>query len=262
MPVVAVVNHKGGSGKSTLATHIAAWCASNGSAVMLGDVDRQQSARTWLKRRSSALPKISPWMADQTNLLRAPIGITHAVLDTPGGLRGLELARVVMCAHAIVIPLCDSLFDRESAAACYAELMTLPRVSSGRCPVAVVGMRVDSGTPAAHTLRTWAQELSLPFLGSLRESNLYVRSVERGMTVFDLSPHMVSADLAQWQPILEWLTPVMYPVPADTVKARGGVLSAAATGRMNQSLPPSLMPAQKSLVHGERFSASRAARPI
>ena len=53
MPVIAVVNRKGGSGKSTFAAHVAAWCARRGHATMLGDVDRQQSSRAWLKRRPS-----------------------------------------------------------------------------------------------------------------------------------------------------------------------------------------------------------------
>ena len=59
MPVVAVVNRKGGSGKSTFAAHVAAWCARQGHAVMLGDVDRQQSSRGWLRRRDPSLPGIS-----------------------------------------------------------------------------------------------------------------------------------------------------------------------------------------------------------
>jgi chromosome partitioning protein len=53
MPVVAVVNRKGGSGKSTLATHLAAYAANHGTSVMLADVDRQQSMRTWLRERSA-----------------------------------------------------------------------------------------------------------------------------------------------------------------------------------------------------------------
>ena len=60
MPVVAVVNRKGGSGKSTFAAHVAAWCARQGHAVMLGDVDRQQSSRGWLRRRDPGLPNIAP----------------------------------------------------------------------------------------------------------------------------------------------------------------------------------------------------------
>ena len=109
MPVIAVVNRKGGSGKSTLAAHMAAWCALQGSSVMLGDVDRQQSARAWLKRRDAALPTIAPWAVDQKNMLRVPTGITHVVLDTPGGMHGFELARVVMFADAIIMPVCNSM---------------------------------------------------------------------------------------------------------------------------------------------------------
>ena len=130
MPVIAVINRKGGSGKSTLATHLAAWLARQGVAVMLGDVDRQQSTRTWLKRRSPALPTIAPWAIDQKNVLKAPHGVTHVVLDTPGGMQGFELARVVMSADAVLVPVCNSLFDRESGAACLAELADLPRVAS------------------------------------------------------------------------------------------------------------------------------------
>ena len=49
MPVIVVANPKGGVGKSTLATNLAgAHRAARGHAVMLGDVDRQQSSRTWL----------------------------------------------------------------------------------------------------------------------------------------------------------------------------------------------------------------------
>ena len=53
MPVVLVANPKGGVGKSTLASNIAGYFASRGHAVMLGDVDKQQSSRGWLRRRPS-----------------------------------------------------------------------------------------------------------------------------------------------------------------------------------------------------------------
>src|SRR5688500_12486743 len=53
MPVVAVINRKGGSGKSTLATHLAGYYANADAAVMLGDVDRQLSTRTWLRQRKT-----------------------------------------------------------------------------------------------------------------------------------------------------------------------------------------------------------------
>lgn len=247
MPVIAVVNRKGGSGKSTLAAHIAAWCARQGYNVMLGDVDRQQSSRAWLRRRDPALPAIAPWALDQKNVLRVPSGITHVVLDTPGGLHGLELARVVMFADAIIMPVCHSVFDRESAAGCYAELMALPRVANGRCKVATIGMRIDGRTRAAEVLQQWSEQVGVPFLGALRETQVYVRALERGLTIFDIAAKQAQTDLDQWQPILDWLMPQLRAVPAAN--------DAPDEGRVGHARPTSLMPAQETLAAGGRLSA-------
>src|SRR5262245_21121061 len=217
MPVIAVINRKGGSGKSTLATHLAAYCASTGKRVMLGDVDRQQSAQAWLKLRGTRKiadnAAIQGWAIDPKNVLRVPPGVTHVVLDTPGGMRGFELSRIVMNADAILMPVCNSVFDRESAAECFAELKTLPRVASGRCKVAAIGMRLDARTKANEVLAAWAKKLDLPYIGVLRETQAYVRLIENGLTLFDVPSTQVRADLGQWRPIIEWLDPVLNPQP-------------------------------------------------
>lgn len=270
MPVIAVINRKGGSGKSTMATHLAAWLAHQNLAVMLGDVDKQQSTRAWLKRRSSALPAIVPWALDQKNVLKVPAGVTHVVLDTPGGMQGFDLARVVMSADAIVMPVCNSMFDRESAASCHAELLSLPRVASGRCKLGVVGMRLDARTKAADTLREWAGTLNVPFLGVLRETQIYVKSLDNGVTVFDAAPGVHAPDLLQWEPILNWLRPVAKLVAtsatlADSPRtAAGDAPKVAAAGpthpqhtpaeRAHTGRVPSLMPAQESMLHGDRLN--------
>ncbi|MFM9881335.1 MAG: ParA family protein [Burkholderiaceae bacterium] len=260
MPVIAVINRKGGSGKSTLATHIAAWCAHQGLAVMLGDADRQQSTRTWLRLRNPALPGISPWAVDQNNSLRVPASISHVVLDTPGGLQGFDLARIVMFADAIVIPVCNSVFDRDAAAACHAELTSLPRVASGRCRVAVVGMRVDARTQAAQTLKAWCDALPLPFLGALRETQGYVRNIEQGQTLFDLPAEKNAHDRQQWEPILHWLGPLVRPAAAvhPTATALQAQPTHTVTAAPCQSRATALMPQQESLVHGGRLAAANA----
>jgi chromosome partitioning protein len=211
MPVVAVINRKGGSGKSTLASHIAAWCAVTGWPVMLGDTDRQQSSRAWLRRRAPDRPAIVGWVADQKNVMRAPPGVSHVVLDTPGGIHGLELAKVVMHADAVLMPIGPSVFDRESAQDCLIELRGLPRITSGKCRLAAVGMRLDARTRAAKITADWAAAQGLHYLGALREAQVYVRSIERGLTVFDLPEHLTAEDRAQWAPILQWLLPVLSP---------------------------------------------------
>ena len=256
MPVIAVINRKGGSGKSTMATHLAAWLAHQNVAVMLGDVDKQQSTRAWLKRRSTSLPAIVPWALDQKNILKVPAGVTHVVLDTPGGMHGFELARVVMSADAIVMPVCNSMFDRESAASCHAELLSLPRVASGRCKLGVVGMRLDARTKAADTLRTWADGLGVPFLGVLRETQVYVKSLDNGATVFDAAPGVHPTDLLQWEPILNWLRPVAKLAVSTIPTAEAGTEIAATANpdRIHSGRVPSLMPAQESLLHGDRLN--------
>lgn len=270
MPVIAVVNRKGGSGKTTLATHIAAWCAAEGLSVMLGDVDRQQSTRTWLKARDASLPAIAPWAVDSRNTLRVPSGITHVVLDTPGGLHGFELARVVMFADAILVPVCHSAFDRDSAAQCIEELKGLPRVTSGRCRVATIGMRIDGRTRGAEVLDAWSEKLEVPFLGTLRDTQNYVHSIERGITIFDMPRGATLTDRAQWQPLLGWLDPIMRPALAAndaTAKGEGQgdwrstLMPAAARPQRSSVLPGAarpghLMPQQEALLPGTRLAAA------
>ncbi|MDQ2733968.1 MAG: ParA family protein [Pseudomonadota bacterium] len=262
MPVIAIVNRKGGSGKSTLATHLAGCYANSGSAVMLGDVDRQQSTQSWLRLRAmQVLPHGAPivgWAVDPKRILRPPAGVSLVVLDTPGGLRGFDLARVVAFADVILMPVCNSVFDRESAAECYAELMALPRIASGRCKVAAVGMRLDGRTKAADVLTIWARGLKLPFIGVLREAQLYVRCIEQGLTLFDLPAAQAQVDLGQWKPIVDWLEPVLRVVHRPVVRGNARVLrpepqATLAVPLQTRSRPALVEPAPRSAAH--RLSA-------
>jgi chromosome partitioning protein len=247
MSVIAVVNRKGGSGKSTLATHLAAHFANSGVPVMLGDVDRQQSTQSWLRSRSLRdLPKSAPivgWAVDPKRVLRPPAGVRHVVLDTPGGLRGFDLARVVAFADVILMPVCNSIFDRESAADCFNEMMALPRVASGRCKVAAIGMRLDARTRGAEVLETWARGLKLPFIGVLREAQAYVRCVEQGLTVFDLPDAQAQVDVLQWKPIVAWLEPVLRTVRRPVLRSSASVQRPASAGesRLERTVAPRVL---------------------
>ena len=265
MPVIAVVNRKGGSGKSTLSAHLAAWCAHQGNAVMLGDVDRQQSSRSWLRKRHESLPAIAPWNVDQ-NILRVPTGVTHVVLDTPGGLHGFDLARMVMFADIILMPVCGSAFDRESAADCHAELMALPRVATGRCKVACIGMRLDTRTRTPQVLKEWATGLGMPFIGVLRETQTYVQCLERGMTLFDLPPERVAVDLNQWQSILDWLKPqlALTPVTAPAASPANGLPGTPAAPAVPSRLlaTPTPSDAPQPLAAKQALPTPAVAKPV
>jgi chromosome partitioning protein len=248
MPVIAIVNRKGGSGKSTLATHLAACYANSGIAVMLGDVDRQQSTQSWLRLRGTqALPDSSApivgWAVDPKRVLRPPAGVSLVVLDTPGGLHGFDLARVAAFADVILMPVCNSSFDRESAADCHAELMALPRVANGRCKLAAVGMRLDARTRAAEILAAWARELKIPFVTALREAQVYVRGVELGVTLFDVPAEKAEADLVQWRPLLEWLEPILRAVHQPAIRRNPAVIRPPPSGASSAPPLPRLRPA-------------------
>jgi chromosome partitioning protein len=250
MPVIAVVNRKGGSGKSTLATHLAAWCAHAGIPVMLGDVDRQQSTQSWLRLREAQGLKqkaqLVGWAVDPKRVMRPPAGVNHVILDTPGGLHGFDLARVAMCADAILMPVCNSVFDRQSSAECHAELMALPRIASGRCKLAAVGMRLDARTRAAEMLTAWAADRGIPFIGALREAQAYVKCVEQGLTIFDLPAAQAQVDRAQWQSIFDWLEPMLHAAPR-TVAREGEtrrVIDAIAARAPSEPAPVAVEPAE------------------
>ena len=121
------------------------------------------------------------------------------------------------------MPVCNSIFDRESAADCFDEMMALPRVASGRCKVAAIGMRLDARTRAAEVLESWARGLKLPFIGVLREAQAYVRCVEQGLTVFDLPDAQAQADAAQWKPIVAWLEPILRTVRRPELRGNPSV---------------------------------------
>src|SRR5512146_607231 len=96
-----IANPKGGSGKSTLATNLAGWFAGRGHQVMLGDTDRQQSSREWLKLRPPQLPRIDSWDIPEDGLARPPKGTSHVVLDTPAGLHGKRLAHLLKLVDSV-----------------------------------------------------------------------------------------------------------------------------------------------------------------
>ena len=203
MPVIVVANPKGGVGKSTLSTQLAGWYASRGHAVMLGDVDRQQSARQWLALRPPQLAPIRTWEIAHDDIVRPPKGTTHVVLDTPAGLHGKRLDEVLKLADQVLVPLQPSLFDIQATYPFIEQLRVHRR--SDRLRIGLVAMRVRDHTIAADQLQHFLATLSVPVVGQLRDTQNYVQLAARGLTLWDLNPARVERDLAQWRPIIDWL---------------------------------------------------------
>jgi len=203
MPVIVVANPKGGVGKTTLATNLAGWFAARGDKVMLGDVDRQQSSRTWLDLRPAGLPPIATWETSHDHVVRPPKGTTHVVLDTPAGLHGKRLDEVMKLADKVLIPLQPSIFDIHATSDFVRAVVEHRR--SEHVGMAIVGMRTREGTIATDQLRLFLETVKLPLLAFLRDTQNYVHLAAHGLTLWDVASSRFERDREQWEAITQWV---------------------------------------------------------
>jgi chromosome partitioning protein len=218
MPIIAVLNRKGGSGKSTLATNLAGWFAARGQPVMLGDMDRQQSVRGWVQRRDPQAGLVSHWRVDTGGLLRTPIGVSGVIVDTPGALYGYPLSKLLAWVDAVVVPVGPSVFDHDAGLSFLQELESHPRLASGRCKLAVVGMRWPQ-----EKVNAWhasGRQWDVSSIAAIPEHALYGDCLETGTSVFERADSQAKAQQAQWQPLIDWLDPIWR---LDTRKAFVGL---------------------------------------
>jgi chromosome partitioning protein len=201
MRVIVIANPKGGVGKSTIATNLAGYFAKQGHQVMLGDVDLQQSSRSWLALRPAILPPIAAWEIVDGRLARPPKGTSHMVLDTPAGFDGPCVEEVLKIATKVIVPLQASMFDILATQAFLQKLIA----RKGKYGIGVLGMRVNIRTRSAEQLAHYVGNLGLPMLGYLRDTQNYVQLAAHGATLWDVAPSRVEKDLEQWREIVRWV---------------------------------------------------------
>ena len=109
----------------------------------------------------------------------------------------------VKIADKIIIPLQPSVFDIFATRVFLDQLAGSKHTEKTR--VALVGMRVDARTIAADHLHEFVEQLGVPMLGYLRDTQNYIHLTARGLTLFDVTPRRVEKDLEQWAPLCAWL---------------------------------------------------------
>lgn len=199
---ILIANPKGGSGKTTLAVSLAGALAATGQNVRLLDLDKQQSASTWLARRTADLPVIWSFQPEQPTADKSG----WLIIDSPAGLHGKNLARALKMVERVIVPIAPSLFDMEASRAFLAALQTEKAIRKERAFVGMVGMRVTPRTRVASVLEQFLGEHELPVITHLQDTQAYINAAFDGKSVFDLPAYQTQREREQWTPLLDWLS--------------------------------------------------------
>ncbi len=202
---VMVLNAKGGCGKTTLSTNCAVYFAREGYSVCIADYDPQRSSLDWLTHRPAALPPISGVAAYEDGLRHVPHSTDVLIIDAPARVHGLELNELVRRAETILIPVLPSSIDMRACAHFMSELLEIGKVSRKQARLGLIANRVRENTLVFEELDDYLAKLKVPYLGSLREAQNYVRAYARGMGVLELPEYLATPDWVQWKPIGDWL---------------------------------------------------------
>jgi len=215
---IIVTNAKGGCGKTTLATNIASHYALQGKLVRLFDHDSQGSSLAWINRRAADAPAIIGVDASK-NLdhrltrswqLRVPPDTDVALIDSPAGTDITELTMLFQQNDSVLIPVLPSPIDIHATAHFIKELLTTGNARKRMVRLAVIANRVRKNTLMYHSLERFLFSLNIPFISSLRDTQVYAKAIELGVGVEEMPGARNSTDKEQWAPIFRWLeTPVI-----------------------------------------------------
>ena len=214
---ILVTNAKGGCGKTTITTNIASHYARRGKTVRLFDHDTQGSSLAWINRRPADLAIVTGVDASKNSdhrltrswQLRVPPETDVAIIDSPAGTDINELGTLFQQNDSVLIPVLPSPIDIHATAHFIKALLTTGRVRTKMIRVAVVANRVRKNTLMYHSLERFLFSLNIPFIASLRDTQLYARAIELGIGVSEIPGSRNKIDREQWAPIVRWLdTPV------------------------------------------------------
>lgn len=230
---ILVLNAKGGCGKTTIATNLAGYYASRGRSTTLLDYDPQGSSMRWLSLRDPELPSIHGIAAYQRRRdvtrafqMRLPLETEIAIMDAPAGVSGLTLAEYVQRVDTILLPVLPSPIDIHAAAHFVQDLLLVGKARAAGTRIAVVANRVRENTLVFKELGRFLENLNLPLVATIRDSQNHIRAAEQGMAIHELDSRNTTKDKVRWSILINWLDEM-----AGELQPRGlGALVPIATG--------------------------------
>lgn len=191
MKTIAVAINKGGAGKTTIARSLGTAASAAGLNVLLLDMDIQQSATQWGRRRKNALPIVrfttENDLAGELEQARAA-ECDLVIIDTPPG-RGSEAPAAVESADFVLIPFTADIEAFEQ----------LPRTArlartTGKTAVALLNQATPNSRSEEEAARGVLEALGLPMAPPvLHRFKLHRDASRGGLTAQELEPESKAA---------------------------------------------------------------------
>jgi chromosome partitioning protein len=197
MKKIAVVMNKGGTGKTRTCCNIGTAAAAAGLNVLLLDMDTQQNATQWGRRRKAALgDKSLPFVKFTTEndlpdeLAQAEAaGCELVVIDTPPA-RGTEAPAAVEVADLVLVPF-------EADIECYDQLPRTARLArtTGKRAVAILNKATPNSRSEETAARAVLEARELPPMAPavLHRFKVHRDASLKGLTAQELEPDSTAA---------------------------------------------------------------------
>ncbi len=206
MNQIFVTNPKGGCGKTTIATHLASHYSNNGAKVLLVDHDAQKSSSDWYDCRPKKYLSMK-LIASSVNTPVSTKGADVVIHDMPAAWTLEHVEEILHSDDKILIPVLSSPTDIKAALRFIMALNRSGILEQG-IKVGLVANKVKSNTSYHQIQQSFLERMDFPVVGSLRDTQNYIKTMDKGLTVFDFPISKVKNDLSQWQPILNWLNAI------------------------------------------------------
>jgi chromosome partitioning protein len=212
MNTTLVLNPKGGSGKTTITLNLASYFASASVPTTVMDYDPQGSSLNWLRLRPPHANKIHGANAarQKGTKLRSmamfvPPETQQLIIDAPAGASGTLLQEMLDRASCIIVPVPPSTIDLHATANFIRETLQSAKMQARDLPVAIVANKVRRSMPRYQPLDWFLESLELQLTARLIDSDVYLKAVEAGFGIFEMSPSLAAAECQQFLPLAEWV---------------------------------------------------------